>query len=92
MNYSDMHNYTQTKVKKIGQYAPAISMKKSTLIQFFFYVCLNHAFCIAPYMRGVSTFYFSTFSIKTFVVGTLSNEYHNICFHGEVRKISVLFG
>ena len=39
----------------------------------------------------LSTDIFSDFSMKTYVVGThqrgASNEYHNVCFHGEIRKI-----
>ena len=44
--------------------------------------------------------YFSFFSMKTYAVDThweclveaLLRNNHNICFHGEIRKISVLFG
>ena len=55
--------------------------------------------CIAPDKPGIKK-YFSYFSMKAFVVAT-HEEYlgevflmssHNICFHGEIRKNSVLYG
>ena len=51
-------------------------------------------------IRGYSGKYFSYFSMKTSVVGTqwkqlieaLPMGTHNICFCGEIRKISEFFG
>ena len=54
--------------------------------------------CIATDKRGYPQ-YFSYFSMKTYVVGThlkhlaevLLMSTHNICFRGEMRKISAFF-
>ena len=39
---------------------------------------------------GIGLIFIFLFLKKTYFVGTHSNEYHNICFRGEIRKISML--
>ena len=58
----------------------------------FFCSCLSYTNNIAPDKQGYPDNIFSYFCTKTYVVGThwgTSNEYHNISFHVEIRKISV---
>ena len=55
--------------------------------------------CIDLDKNGYSDIFFFYFPMKTCYGYSLevywrvsSNEYNNMCFHGEIRKISILFG